>query len=70
MMQTDLLPSAIQTALDYIPSGLTIYRSEKERLIPIYRNPAYYQVTGFSEEHIAQIRQGIPFVGAHVSYFE
>ena len=65
MMQTDLLPSAIQTALDYIPSGLTIYRSEKERLIPIYRNPAYYQVTGFSEEHIAQIRQGIPFVGVH-----
>lgn len=65
MMQSDFLPAVLQASLDRIPSGLTVYRSEKESLIPIYCNPAFYKVTGYSEEHIAQIRRGVPFVGVH-----
>lgn len=65
MRQTDIFSAELKAALDHIPSGLSVYRSEGELLIPIYRNPAYYKVTGFSEEHIMQIRQGVPFVGVH-----
>ncbi len=51
--------------LEGIPSGLAIYHVNKNEVQPVYQNSAYYQVMGYSDEHIEEIRRGSIFLGVH-----
>lgn len=51
--------------LNGFPGGLVIYRMHHEDIQAVFRNDAYFQLMGFSDNHIAAIRQGKTFVGVH-----
>lgn len=61
-MQTDLLPAALQATLNNLPSGLAVYRLKNGILVPVFRNTAFYQIMGYSEEHAAPGMEGELFV--------
>ena len=61
-MQTGLLPAALQATLNNLPSGLAVYRLKNGILVPVFRNTAFYQIMGYSEEHAAQSMEGELFV--------
>ena len=48
-----------------IPSGVCVYRLEDERIFPVYHNPAFYEILGYSKEHISRVEKKMPFSGVH-----
>ena len=46
-----------------IPSGVCVYRLEDERIFPVYHNPAFYEILGYSKEHISRVEKKMPFSG-------
>ena len=48
-----------------IPSGLCIYQVHRGRLYPQYHNPAFYEVLGYNNTHITQVREQVTFIGIH-----
>ena len=65
VLDADMLSVKMSDVFEGIPNGLAIYRIKKGEVRPVYHNSAYYQVMGYSEEHIEAIRQGAIFVGVH-----
>lgn len=61
---TEALNCELKEVLDSIPSGMCIYRVEKDRLYPLYHNPAFFKVLGPSNIH-ARIREQVSFAGVH-----
>ena len=61
-MQTDHLSAELRAALNQLPSGLAIYQLHNGQLCSVFRNPAFYRVMGYGEEHIAQSEAGQLFV--------
>lgn len=55
----------IQATFCNIPTGLCIYRVENEQIMPLFHNPAFFNIMGFNDEHIAQIKQAMRFLGVH-----
>ena len=45
----------IAKSFDSISCGLCIYRIEGERLFPLFRNRAFYDIMGFSEENLQRL---------------
>ena len=62
MMQTDHLSAELQATLNQLPSGLAIYQLNNGQLCSVFRNPAFYRVMGYGEEHIAQSEAGQLFI--------
>ena len=55
-----------KTVLDSIPCGLCVYRVEDGRMVPLFRNQAFFDILGYSEEHTAQIKENEDgFIGVH-----
>lgn len=61
----DKLSIKTSDVLEGIPEGLAIYCIKEGEVRPVYQNSAYYEVMGYSREHIEVIRQGETFVGVH-----
>ena len=59
------LSQELRSVLDSIPSGLCIYQVHQGRLYPQYHNPAFYEVLGYNNTHIAQIKEQVTFIGVH-----
>ena len=59
------LTNELRAVLDSIPSGLCIYQVDRGRLYPQYHNPAFYEVLGYNNTHIAQVKEQVTFVGVH-----
>ena len=51
--------------LDSIPSGLCIYQVDQGQLSPLYHNPAFFEVLGYNNKHIAQVKEQVSFIGVH-----
>jgi len=51
--------------LNNFPSGFCVYRVDKKEFNPVFRNEIYYQVMGYSDAHIKDIKQGQCAVGVH-----
>ena len=48
-----------------IPSGLCVYRYENGRITPIFHNPAFYIIMGYSEKHVKAVEENTNFLGVH-----
>lgn len=59
------LTNELRAVLDSIPSGLCIYQVHRGRLYPQYHNPAFYEVLGYNNTHITQVREQVTFIGIH-----
>lgn len=55
-----------QTVFDSIPCGLCVYRIDGGRIVPLFHNHAFFEILGYSEEHIARIKENeVGFIGVH-----
>ena len=59
----------LREVLDCLPSGLAVYRIKDGEILPLYRNPAFYQVFGYSVEHTAQLQNGGIYIGVDKDAF-
>lgn len=55
----------IRGALSNIPCGLCVYRMEGQRLYPEFQSPLYYEIMGYSREHIQNAKQEMVYLGVH-----
>lgn len=60
-------PAAEQlwTMLDSIPSGICVYRVNDGQIRPLFRNQAFYELLGYSEEHAAWMGREDGFTDVH-----
>ena len=59
------LTEKLKTVLNNIPSGLCIYQMKNGRIYPVFHNPAFYTILGYSDEHILQTQREMTFLGVH-----
>lgn len=48
-----------------VPCGLCVYRYAGGRLFPLFHNPAFYEIMGYSEAHIRQVERETSYLGVH-----
>ncbi len=51
--------------LEHTPGGLAVYRYDGERLLPLFHNSSFYEITGYSSEHIKSTQVETSFLGVH-----
>lgn len=55
----------LQTTFSCIPCGLCVYKFENGKISPLFHNPAFYGIMGYSKEHIKEIENDTSFLGVH-----
>lgn len=55
----------LRTTFRSIPCGLGVYLSAGEHIFPLFHNPAFYKIMGYSEEHIQRINEKTEYLGVH-----
>lgn len=60
-----ILKEELQTTLSNIPCGLCVYRYDGTSISPIFHNPAFYEIMGYSKEHIDVVEKQTNFLGVH-----
>lgn len=55
----------IRSTLGNIPCGLCIYRLEGRRLYPEFQSQLFYEIMGYSREHIQSAKQETLYLGVH-----
>lgn len=60
-----ILSEEMKNILYNIPSGLCIYRMENKKIYPIFRNNAFYNILGYSDEHKALVEKEMTLLGLH-----
>lgn len=63
--RSDALKEQLESIFSSIPGGLCVYRYADERILPVFHNPAFYKIMGYSEEHIKTLEQSMNFLGVH-----
>ena len=57
-----------ELALSNVPCGLCVYILEDGQVSPVFYNTAYYDVLGYSDEHISELKKserGVEILGVH-----
>lgn len=62
---TRSLSAELQTTFSSIPCGLCVYRFEGTQIKPLFHNPAFYEIMGYSQQHIREIETRTDFLGVH-----
>ena len=55
----------LQATFSSIPCGLCVYRSDSSGISPMIHNPAFFEIMGYSQEHIHTIERETSFLGVH-----
>lgn len=55
----------LQEILGGIPGGLGVYRYDGEHITPVFHNPAFYYIMGYSPEHVHTVEQEMTYLGVH-----
>lgn len=55
----------LQTSFGNLPCGLCVYRLEGKKILPIFHNPVFFEITGYSEEHKYSVGQETIYLGVH-----
>lgn len=63
--QSVVLKRELQTTFCSIPCGLCVYRYDGEKILPVFHNPVFYEIMGYSEEHISIIEKETNYMGVH-----
>lgn len=61
----DEIRKKVKVPLGMIPIGACVYLYKEGQIFPVFRNAAFYETLGYSEEHISEIRQKMSFLGVH-----
>lgn len=64
--QAEALRKSLQETFSNLPCGLCVYKFDGKRLSPIFHNPAFYEIMGYSEEHIQDVERQTDFLGVHI----
>lgn len=59
------MENELKTTFSSIPCGLCVYLAEDDKISPIIHNPAFYEVMGYSQEHINSVERETDFLGVH-----
>ena len=59
------LTRELRSLLDNMPGGLCVYRFDGEKLFPVFHNPAFYSLLGYSDEHIARTQRETSYLNVH-----
>lgn len=54
-----------KTTLSSIPCGLCVYRFERGKIFPVYHNSVFYEIMGYTEDHIRLVEKETNFLGVH-----
>lgn len=65
MEQPGALKLELEETFSSIPCGLCVYRIEDGRISPVFHNPAFYEILGYSEAQIKASRKQINYDGVH-----
>lgn len=60
-----LLHAELLETFSRLPVGLAVYRFAQGQFSPLFHNPAFYTILGYSDAHIADIRRQTRFLGVH-----
>lgn len=63
--RAERLKKQLQETFTSIPCGLCVYRIEWPKIMPIFHNPAFYEIVGYSEKHIQEVEEHTNFLGVH-----
>lgn len=63
--RSETLREELQATFSSIPCGLSVYRFNDEQITPVFHNPAFYEIMGYSDEHIRSIERETTFLGVH-----
>lgn len=63
--ESEELKEQLRQSLSSIPCGLCVYRYEGGRIIPLFHNRTFYEIMGYSPEHIRSVEQATEFLGVH-----
>ena len=59
------LSKEIEDILNKLPSGLCVYRMENGRIYPVFHNPAFHKLLGYSKENLERVNREMTFLGVH-----
>ncbi|MCJ7856988.1 PAS domain-containing protein [Lachnospiraceae bacterium NSJ-143] len=48
-----------------IPCGLCVYQFDGKRIVPLFHNSAFYDIMGYSAEHIKMVEQETTYLSVH-----
>ncbi|PWM36211.1 MAG: PAS domain S-box protein [Clostridiales bacterium] len=48
-----------------VPCGLCVYLADGKKISPVFHNPAFYEIMGYSEEHVSQVERETSYLGVH-----
>ena len=63
--RADRLQEGLKETFTSVPCGLCVYRIEWPRIVPLFHNPAFYEIVGYSDEHIRSSREKTDYLGVH-----
>lgn len=63
--RADRLQEGLKETFTSVPCGLCVYRIEWPEIVPLFHNPAFYEVVGYSDEHIRSVREKTDYLGVH-----
>ena len=59
------LKEELQETFSRIPCGLCVYKMDGNRIYPVFHNPAFYEIMGYSREHISSVERETNYLGVH-----
>lgn len=65
MKGTSFYEEQMGMAFDSIPCGLCIYQIVNGQILPRFRNPAFYEILGYSDTHRSDAGQGLDLGRVH-----
>ena len=65
MKGTSFYEEQMGMAFDSIPCGLCIYQIVDGQILPRFRNPAFYEILGYSDTHRSDAGQGLDLGRVH-----
>lgn len=63
--QSKAIKEELQTTFTNIPCGLCVYQYAEGSISPLFHNSAFYEIMGYSDEHIKTLEQKTEFLGVH-----
>lgn len=55
----------LQQILSSVPGGLCVYRYDGKEILPIFHNPSFYSIMGYSSEHVKSVEQQTSYLNVH-----
>lgn len=59
------LKEELQATFSNVPCGLCVYQAAEGGIFPLFHNPAFYGLMGYSQEHIQSIEEKTEYMGVH-----